>query len=293
MYGGGYCGAEVFDTHWWDGRHWYTQTQAAGPRLGTPALGWDPLTGQLLLVGLYEGCGSEHTNRAMQTWGWRPASNGQGGTWHLLDVMHEPTGGGNTGSSLAYDPSSRRTLLMLHFLGVDNSSYALWSWDGHGWSQSWSTACSAPAPPWPPCALGPPAIIDGPHGTVIGLSTDSQNNPEVVRWTGSGWSVEQAEGTPPPQWVGGLAYDGLSDRTLAITYSSSSPGALYVFDGSGWTSSPIPGDLKARQGFGFTAFNGSGLSALFWGGENPNTNTPTTYDDTWTYSEGTWRKVGA
>ena len=108
----------------------------------------------------------------------------------------------------------------------------------------------------------------------------------------SDWAVQQAQGTP--QWPGALADDSGSSRTLVITNTEpSSPGALYVFDGTRWTSSPLPTPLQGRSGFGFTALTGVGLNALFWGGENLSTNVPKTYNDTWTYSAGTWQKVSA
>lgn len=282
------CG-DLFDTYTWDGRRWYRVTTAAGPRLVRPVLGWDPITGHVLLVGgsatPYPDCATS----SAETWSWQPAGAGPGGRWSRLQPSHAPESA-FTNRWLAFDAAHRLLVYTAYDQGIDSWGASTWTWNGRDWTQAWSAECGMVPPNAPPsCPVAPTDGAQGPNGTVIGFASGSGNVETVVRWTGSTWTTVSSSGPPP--WRAGVAYDARSGHVLVLGGDGyAGPFLLYVYDGTRWTQSPLPAALQHRTPSAFSG--GASDDGLLWGGvDDASAGQQPQFTDTWAYGQGSWRDV--
>jgi hypothetical protein len=301
LYGGnapGTSGCEAMvDTDAWYGDHWY-KLQATGPRLVTPTMGWDPITGHLLMVGAANtgSNGSQcwgYPTAAVQTWAWVPDVADIGGHWTRLTTRHAPPPS-YTWGAFAFDAGHHRLVFEEFSQGVDTSHAEAWTWDGRDWTQAWSAGCGIQRP----CPTMPSLVAEAPGGMVIGLgSSPSSGAPSVFTWTGSGWAATAIPGTPADPVL--MVYDARIGRTLVIARTASLPSqqeALFWFDGRQWSSgTTIPTTLWGRNNAGFVAGSaGSAADFVLWGGETWGVSaSPVIFNDTWIYdnSRAVWRKA--
>jgi hypothetical protein len=317
----GACQDGGFTTYVWDGAHWYRTTQSGGPRLVSTGMGWDPLTGHLLLVGYScdassspapspaatptpspapsATAGSSPTpnpsttaspqasqtpyppSPPSQTWQWQPTADKLGGRWQLLNPVHQPSRDQGT-FSLAYDPASHRTLL-LQYYGYSDLGYAtVWTWDGRDWTRAWHSCFYGCADDFTPWA----GMAQSPSGSVVIFDPEG-----LRRWTGSGWEKTGIAGLPDPDWRDmrtAPVFDAAAGRDLILA-----GGKLYAFDGAHYTASPLPQALQDRYRGFFAAASRDGQEAILWGGQVGNDSGAPKLSDTWAYAGGRWRLAAA
>lgn len=301
LYGGqgdGVC-TWLFDTYVWDGSRWSLQHQTGGPQLVSPTLGWDPVGRRLLLAGEPPGCAatpdingqpepSYLPPQPTQTWAWVPGS-GLTGVWVRLHPPHEPTW--DNSPSAATDAASNRLFLLLRHQGADTASAEAWTWDGSDWSERGGTWFCGDAEVG--CPVIPRSVVSAPGGGVVGLCGITTGF-ALCKLSGSTWIVEA--GTQVNANLTSPIWNPVTGHIVAIGSaegSSTNPVVLYTFNGSSWTTTPIPAAMQLRGEFEFGAASGSSTQLVLWGGSSETPSyTTVEHSDTWTYDGNVWTEAG-
>ncbi|MBI1189992.1 MAG: hypothetical protein GC200_04830 [Tepidisphaera sp.] len=297
------------ETWEWDGATWQQASPATNPpALYGASLGYDGVTGRVLLVGgTLADTGEANSNVWAydgQTWtdlgaiGPNPRLGGAlaydsarqrlvlfGGvsatTYEDLSDTWEFDGSqwglvdlgivaynGGRPPSMAYDPTLQR-LVLTNAFGHPQSTY---QWDGLGWAE---VATQTPG-------AGLPIVYSQAAGHVVQLQAEPS---QTWSWDGSAWSSVGPASIPAlnghamvfnaqvgkPMVFGGVSFLGEEQR------------GLWQLDASGWTRVSNDGP-DARDRFGLTYDSQRGRLVLFGG-------YPDNQGETWTWSSGTWSQV--
>jgi len=160
----------------WDGTRWARLWPAAGLNTASPdykllpAVGWDPVSGRLILFGGIRAMGT--TSAPNDTWAW------DGTIWSRLSPVNVPPANSG-GEAMAVDPTTGRLLML--------DGAQTWSWDGANWQK---LADSLPGPA--PNIDGGVLAGDPVTGQVIyvgGCTVGCQQPYEgTLVWDGKSWS---------------------------------------------------------------------------------------------------------
>jgi hypothetical protein len=209
-------GAGLLEDTWsWDGETWSRRHTAAAPPAGAAALGlaYDAAERTLVLVTagpaepqtwtLSDGGWSPHRGTGTPALGWmapapdgaviavgRPDGVNRGATWRwdgsrwerlapATAVRVEPLS-----AVLAYDPTTRRTLLVeVEFQGVDGAQAGgTWAWDGETWAEHHSVPAVVAA-----FGVTEPVVAAGRPLTLLGGPQDSGAYRDAWAWDGGAW----------------------------------------------------------------------------------------------------------
>ena len=161
------------------------------------------------------------------TWVW------EGSQWLQMHPSSSPPG--RSGSSLGYDPISRRMILYgggtnFYAQGVDPSKNDTWAWDG----QTWTQLFPAHSPTQAVCC-DPGETVYDPSKPGLWLTFGLLS---TWAWSGSDW-VETLPGARPPERIEfGLAYDDqLRGVVAACGYAGegvSGPGEAAPYHDDTW-----------------------------------------------------------
>jgi hypothetical protein len=296
LYGGMRSNGTTYlnDTWRWDGTRWTLVTATPAGTLYSEAMAYDAATNQLLLVGAtVDGKGVVMQGGSAATYVWT------GRAWQQLHPSSAPVNF-NLGASMVYDSQSRR--LMLLTSGVDRTgSYTaanrLYAWDGAQWSLLW-TSPSGAITSWEPRFL---VALPGQGFAGLGQDTHTQNGSRpgaVYTFSGSTWTENDVPGTPGE--VAAAAYDPSAQRVVVIggAYSpvpDAGPGvdATFLYDGAGWTSSPLPQalDNRVEEGVAFDPATGDVvLAGGIIGQGSVATPPPPPPTDTWGWNGSAWAR---
>ncbi len=202
LFGGNNGYSSYFNDTWsWDGTSWTNFTPASGsPAVrGYASMAFDPLTGQLILFGGYNG------GYLNDTWAW------DGSSWIPLNPAASPSV--RQGSSMAFDPATGQFIL---FGGTDNDSYLndTWAWDGSTWT-TLSPATSPSARRARSLAFNP-AI-----GQLIlfgGYSFRGYGNSgflgDTWAWDGSTWTQLSPVTSPLARYLASMAFDPATGQLI-------------------------------------------------------------------------------
>lgn len=309
LYGGqgdGVC-TWLFDTYVWDGSRWSLQHQTGGPQLVSPTLGWDPVGRRMLLVGEPPTCAatpdingqpepSYLPPQPTETWAWVSRS-GLSGAWVRLNPAHEPDWADEP--STATDTVGHQLFLLVRDQGVDTDSAKAWTWDGNDWTERASSSVCSPVNFAAGCPLIPFSVVTAPGGGVVGLCGITTGT-ALCKLSGSNWSVEP--GTQANAIFDATIWNPVTSHIVAIGYGyaqcpSPCGRALYTFNGSSWTMTPIPAQMQTLRGeFEFGASSGSTTQLVLWGGSSGYSASPPfgriDQTDTWTYDGNIWTRAG-
>lgn len=227
----------------------------APPSRDGAAIGFDPVSGRLLL----QGGGvlrSDHTLQVLgDTWAW------DGKSWTQLHPTVEPPA--MTNSAMAVDPTSGKLVLVggstqadyAGFPQTQPSAHGMWSWDGTTWRRVPSGD--------PPMQLGWATAAADPvtHQLLLnGTTSDGAafSQPGHLVWDGHHWTVGPVPATPAnagPTTVAaddtGIAWDPISQRVIQYGGGVQQPfDTTAAWDGSRWTflspkTIPPPGTARA------------------------------------------------
>ena len=249
MYGGRPFMANVtpsFDTWLWNGRVWQRYTQADGPELSSPSIGYDRGSGQLLLVGISGGSPAH-----VDTWTWTDR-----GWSRLRPATALPT----YWAASTLVPFNSGLLLYLErpiTQGVAEGTYDMWFWNGKDWRLQANSSAT------------PDRFVQH-FVSLPGGGAGAVSGTRVARWTGTTWDERQASNGPAT--ISAVAIDPGSGHLVAIGSRRTSIPDLpppvdssFVFDGANWTSTPLPADLKGKVGMEMAGYAAQPAIAL-WGG---------------------------
>lgn len=249
LYGGHVSRSSVtssFDTWLWNGRSWQKQTQSAGPELSSPSIGYDRSSGDLILIGL-----SSESPAHVETWMW----TNQG--WRRLHPAASPPTYW-AGSTLV--PFNGGLLFYLErpiAEGAANAIYDMWYWNENDWDLQASSYRT------PDRSVQHFVSLPGGGAGDVTATT-------VARWTGISWDERQVPNGPAT--FSAAATDPESGNLLVIGSRHASIPDLappvdssFVFDGTRWTSTPLPADLKGKIGMELAGYDTRRTIAL-WGG---------------------------
>ena len=157
----------------WDGSRWFAMPGAAPVGATEYALADDPSHLQLVLYGAF----TRPTGLSYETWIW------DGTTWRQRQPAHPPAGGP---AYAVYDPVHRNVLMF------DGATY---TWDGHDWTQQYSTTSPQPrrfASMAFDTAIGRTVLFGGKsiYRDSAGAYVESINN-ELWSWDGANWREER------------------------------------------------------------------------------------------------------
>lgn len=296
LYGGMRSNGATYlnDTWRWDGTRWTQVTAVPAGMLYSEAMAYDAASDQLLMVGAtVDGYGVTKQGGDAATYAWT------GSAWQQLRPSSEPVN--FQAASMVFDTQSRR--LMLLTSGVDRTgSYTaanrLYAWDGARWSLLWTS------PPGTVTSYEPHLLVALPGGGYAGLgeNTHEQNNGQrggaVYTFTGSAWTENDVPVTPG--MVAAAVFDPAQQRVVALGGSlvpvpDAGPGvdATFLYDGAGWTSSPLPQELVNRVGEGLAFDSATGEVVLAGGiiGQGfVATPPPPPPTDTWGWNGSAWAR---
>jgi hypothetical protein len=198
--------ASSLDTWTWDGRAWTRhQTSPAPSARSDPALAFDEARRVVVLEG---GLGS--TGSAGDTWEW------DGSAWTLRKPAHAPPIAQESGS-MAYDPSSHRTIL---YQWIQQT----WSWDGIDWTQL--------HPAHTPQPLLGTMVYDGSRVLLLAGSPDG-NGGQTWGWTGKDWTLLSGGGPPEmPTLSGAAAYP---TNGTVVLFGGGPGDDTWTWDGAKWS----------------------------------------------------------
>jgi len=286
----------------WRNDRWTQLGAGTLPPLDEAAAVYDPLHGQVVLLGLSHGL--------LQTW------TSSGATWVQRHPAVTPPPRYGFAHAMAFDGSSQTVLLFGGRTGVGSGASGLlgdtWSWDGTTWAHL--SPASSPSPregaamAYDP-KLGRIVLVGGVVGatgaTTFGPNDSSQcvDSAETWTWDGTTWSRSSATG-PPARADGALAYDAdlhalvlfggmttCGDDGPDGQHDCSSLSDTWVFDGawrSPWTGAaaavePLLGGATEPAGRWSTALVTDPLvhGLLLFGGQG---SVYSTLGDTWKLS---------
>ena len=256
---------------------WQPRTTPTGPvaRSGA-ALGWDGITGNLLLFGGQLRIG-DASSMSAETWQW----NGTAWT-QKLPAQSPPARALGT---LAYDPARRRVVL---FGGVTNGDMALddtWEWDGTAWTpRVFDTS--------PTAREGHGMVYDQKRSRIVVHGGLAGGMYAADTWTydGNTWTLADIGRGMPVRAYFAMAYD--SDRGAIVLHGGESPGVealsdTWEWNGTAWTRKLILFPPPGRVSPAMVYDPGRKLTLLF-GGVNGITGL---YSDLWSWNGTAWNKL--
>ncbi len=200
------------------------------PERAGAAIAFDPVSGQLLLVGgMSDPLHPPGTDVVVgqDFWGWTPING-----WTRLTPRIVPTVGYL--SQMAYDAAAGRMVL------VSQASPTVWTWDGTAWT-----------------AGGGGLQMDEIGGVaydsksaivrVLGTATTASQTETMWSWDGSSWGAASTPMSLRNEVV--VAYD--QAREQVVVYGGGDP-ATWLFDGAKWTSvttSAAPSYVQASAAY--------------------------------------------
>ncbi|HZS13884.1 MAG TPA: hypothetical protein VFC09_04740 [Candidatus Dormibacteraeota bacterium] len=258
MFGGQIGGGVALGDTWtWDGS-WHQQHPALSPtpRFGA-AMGYDPHTQQVVLVGGISGSRSFPDQGGTWTW--------DGSNWHQVATAHVPPFFSG-GTQMADDPSTGQLVLVTtvpQFFGapapggggfVDVSPVQVAPGASAGGSaHAPALPAMSPRPAVPVVSPRPatgPSFFVGPTSPPVTVSPQDYQRRTWV-WSGGDW-VEQTAGTRPAGSLGpsGLAYDGSLKRLVLIESQL------------GMCSATVSGSVGAQRSAGWSGYVPMGGSSI-------------------------------
>lgn len=172
---------------------------------------------------------------------------------------------GNGYDAAGYDQARGRTVLMRQ----ENTTVSTYEWDGTAWS----------VPQTAPLSYNPRTVIyDGRLGALVAVGSD------VVKWTGTTWTVLAAETLPAVRSRPEVAYD--SERQRRIVFAGLIGGSrledLYEWDGAQWSRL---GDVPSPYEDFELVYDTKRRHLIHYGGRTVNgatfATTTFSYDGTW------------
>jgi hypothetical protein len=220
---------------------------------------------------------------------------GDGHRWQQVPNAAGPVGiaNPNVAPSVAYDLGRNEVMLL-------DSARDLWGWNGRRWERVLRARPGHPV-------IG--RIAPDPTGRgLLGFGSDPQVGQGGVReergvlyhFAGGEWHRLAVGGTPG--LVEGVAVDLHHHRLVAvgaavarlIVDAGAGSDSTFVFDGSRWSSQPLPDPLIDRVNFGL-AYDGRTQAVTLFGGVldvgfvmPPAPPVPV---DTWAWTNGSWHQV--
>jgi hypothetical protein len=171
--------APAYEIWSWDGTRWArlwpaaSQNTASPPYKLLPAVGWDPVSGRLILFGGIRPLSP--TQAPNDTWAW------DGTTWSKLSPTIAPPAN-DGGQAIALDPTNGRLLML--------DGAQTWSWDGANW-QKLADSLPGPTPNIDGGVLaGDPVTRQVIYvgGCTVGCQQPYQG---TLVWDGKSWSLRQ------------------------------------------------------------------------------------------------------
>jgi len=277
---------QTFDTWLWNGRLWEKHVQANGPQLSSPSIGYEPRRGQLLLVGIGDGYPSK-----LETWKWTDRG------WNQLHPATAPPTYFAVSALVPFNSGLLLYLLRPIARGAPEVTYDMWYWDGKDWHLQ-STSYRTPDRPLQHFVPLP----GGGAGDLTGFATgaDALATTSIARWTGSSW--DQHPVSNGPGMIAAATIDPVTGDLLVLGSRYVSMGdfappvdSTFLFDGKGWKSTPLPGELNGKVGMevaGYPALPGVAL----WGGSQGYGNAGPPHPDPfqaamWYWNGQVWTRV--
>jgi hypothetical protein len=273
---------------------WIRLSPTASPPARTgQAMAFDPAINKMVVFG-----GTAGREYFPDTWTY------DGTTWTEQSPAVSPSA--RTGALMAYDPTLGKIVL---YGGYNNDTsdpdsitpgvYAdTWTYDGTTWTQQ-SPAVS------PPALSGASMAFDPRTGNLVLFGGERAGGLPTETWTynGATWARQSPAASPPARYNAAMAYDPVSGNVVLFGGASGIDRPCkaaqfddtWTYDGSTWTrespSTSPPGRSLAVMAddpatgqlilFGGNAQRYTGFGCL--GFEN--------FNDTWTYSGGTWSQL--
>ena len=315
----------VFSDTWvWDGSTWRPAGTAPTVLLGeTPALGTDPTTGQVLLlgesrpVGMSPACPSPapsfppgtpipqvaipcmtSPSPAVVAWAW------SGRSWAALTAGSPPSAPGVIAGgfgALAADPTSGHLVDVragVEYVcgGPASPAVAVPCPLAEGSSGVSNSSGSAIASPSTPLAMPPPApLVPKPTSLPVPVPVTTCCAGSVSTWTGAAWSNPRTFSTGPQVIPWGMAGDPAQHEIVAVTALG-----MWTWDGSSWRAQH-PATSPAPEEGAALVYDGVSGKLLLFGGESATTFKPTNpasraparqvSDELWAWDGTTWTQL--
>jgi hypothetical protein len=268
-------GVPLGDTWAWDGNSWHrAATEGEGP---TPrkwsAMAYDARRQRMILFGGLEGMARTGSSQG-DTWEW------DGTTWRLLTSVGPPR---RDHHQIVYDRMRDKVVL---FGGYDGSDLIgdTWEWDGTAWERIDVTG------PCPRAAHG--MAYDEAREVVVlfGGRTLEAFFDDTWLWDGETWLQKDASG-PRNRAMHGMTYASASKQILLYGGRDASErlGDTWSWDGKGWEQLSQSGPSK--RGVYSMAYDRGRCQAILYGGGYMDGDEWHLYEETWLWSESTWRQM--
>jgi len=199
---------------------------------------------------------------------------------------------------MAWDPAENFSLL---FGGCTSGEYTLVYWNhtcpavGDTWEFQggiWTNLTASLTGPSPPPRVDAAMAYDAADGYLLlfgGYDGTTVYN-DTWEFHDGGWTKISTPSAPAPRFAPGLAYDaaagyvvlfgGLGSWTGAPTFNDT-----WTYRAGTWTNVTEPGGPAPRFSFGMD-YDPASASVVLFGGWS--TAEPSSFNDTWTFSAGTW-----
>lgn len=226
----------------------------------TASMAFDPISGQLILFGGYDG---SYLN---DTWGW------DGTNWNQLTPVTTPPA--RSGAVMAYDSDTQQLILFGGYNGIYLND--TWNWDGTNWN------LLTPATS-PPALFLASMAFDSSNGQLIlfGGATSSGYTNETWNWDGTDWTQLSPATSPPIRGAASMEFDPTTGQLILFGGYDGS-GFLndtWNWDGTNWTLLTPATSPSTRAGASM-AFDTSTDQLILFGGSNVN--------ETWNWDGTNW-----
>ncbi len=205
---------------------------------------------------------------------------------HLAPTVSPPI---SYRAPVAYDAATRQVILLDQSGGSTNG--ATWGWTGTTWRPFGLPPSLRPTPrnqsqmAYDP-KTGQLILFGGTSPTADAVYNDTWN------WTGTGWQQLSPATSPPPTWMGSMAYDGATGQLLLFGGVTPAPGgsgfvfsnATWDWNGSTWIQLH-PATVPAARVSTQLAYDSATKQLLMFGGLAMG-NAP--LGDTWNWTGSDW-----
>ena len=262
----------------WNGTTWTLQAPPQSPSARWyHATAHDPIRGQLVLYGGWDG-----NNSLADTWLWN------GATWTQASANGP---GPRHLHSMTFDVSRGRVVLFGGNRSLTGSPLDIlsdvWEWDGTAWSQVHATMPRSRDSSQGTFHAGTTAATRHTlvYGGRIGPYPPSNVMDDTWLWDGVTWTKQTLASSPPARSYSAITFDPLRSESVLFGGWPANTPDTWVWDGTQWLQRTPATSPSGRHGHSTTYHPGLGKVVLFGGWDGAALN------DLWTWDGINWANI--